>query len=297
MRRFGSNRISGLMDKLGMDDDTPIEHNLISKTIENAQTKVEGHNFDLRKHLVEYDDVMNKHREVIYARRRKLLSGENLREHMLDLIEGQVELIVTVNMPEDKHLEPDYEAMLESFKGLVARDPGLTVRDIQDRPAEEIVEILLSKAEQIYEAREKEMGAEQMRTVERLVLLEKIDRLWIEHLTAMDHMRQGIGLQAFGQRDPLVAYKTEGYNMFQQLLTNIDYDVAHAIFRAQLVSAFYQPAVQPGMTNHPSEARQPIRRESQKIGRNAPCPCGSGKKYKQCCGAPAAVKRAAAVRG
>ncbi len=289
LRRFGSNRISGLMDKLGMDDETPIEHNLISKTIENAQTKVEGHNFDLRKHLVEYDDVMNKHREVIYEERRKLLAGEDLKKNVLDLIEHQIVVLVEANMPLDKHEQPDYDEILRAFSGIVG-DPSISVRDIQDRSTEEVVDILVDRADEIYNKREEEMGEEQMRTLERLVMLQVIDKLWVEHLTSMDHMRQGIGLQAYGQRDPLVEYKTEGYRMFQALLQNIEYDVAHMIFNVRLAPIMARPAPQIGQTNHPAEGG-PVRRKAKgKVGRNDPCPCGSGKKYKNCHGASSAVR-------
>ncbi len=292
LRRFGSNRISGLMDKLGMDDETPIEHGLISKTIENAQTKVEGHNFDLRKHLVEYDDVMNRHREVIYAERRKLLDGENLKQHTLDLIEHQIEVLVEANMPIDRHETPDYDEILRAFGGVVG-DPMMSVRDIQDRSSEEMVEIFSDRSEEIYNKREEEMGEEQLRTLERLVMLQVIDKLWVEHLTSMDHMRQGIGLQAYGQRDPLVEYKTEGFRMFQALLQNIEYDVAHMIFNVRLAPIMARPAPQIGQTNHPQEAG-PVRRKAKgKVGRNDPCPCGSGKKFKNCHGASSAVQRTA----
>ncbi len=290
LRRFGSNRISGLMDKLGMDDETPIEHGLISKTIENAQTKVEGHNFDLRKHLVEYDDVMNRHREVIYAERRKLLDGENLKQHMLDLIEHQVEVLVEANMPVDRHETPDYDEILRAFGGVVG-DPNMSVRDIQDRSSEEIADILSEQAEAIYNKREEEMGEDQMRTLERLVMLQVIDKLWVEHLTSMDHMRQGIGLQAYGQRDPLVEYKSEGFRMFQALLQNIEYDVSHMIFNVRLAPIMARPAQQIGQTNHPQEAGPVRRKATGKVGRNDPCPCGSGKKYKNCHGASSAVRR------
>jgi preprotein translocase subunit SecA len=294
MRRFGSNRISGLMDKLGIDDDTPIEHGLISKTIENAQTKVEGHNFDLRKHLVEYDDVMNKHREVIYEERRKILDGEDLKQNVLDLIEHQIQVLVEANLGADRHEDPDYDEILRAFSGIVG-EPGIGIRDIQGRSDEEIIDVLTERAEEIYDKREEELGVEQMRTLERLVMLQVIDKLWVEHLTSMDHMRQGIGLQAYGQRDPLVEYKTEGFRMFQALLQNIEYDVAHMIFSVRLAPVMARPEPIIGRTNHPEEAGPVRKKAAQKVGRNDPCPCGSGKKYKNCHGAPSAVRRAAGV--
>ncbi len=276
MRRFGrtASRAHGALRHRRR---TPIEHGLVSKVIENAQTKVEGHNFDLRKHVVQYDDVMNKQREVIYGERRKLLDGEDLKRNVLDLIEHQVEVLVEANMPVDRHDDPNYEEILRAFGGVVG-DPGISVRDIQDRSTEEVIEILTERAEEIYNRREEEMGAEQMRTLERLVMLQVIDKLWVEHLTSMDHMRQGIGLQAYGQRDPLVEYKAEGFRMFQALLQNIEYDVAHMIFNVRLAPIMARPAPQIGQTNHPAEG-EPVRRKAKgKVGRNDPCPCGHGKK-------------------
>ena len=297
LRRFGSDRVTGLMDKLGLDDETPIEHGLISRTIENAQTKVEGYNFDMRKHLVEYDDVINKHREVIYAERGKIIRGESLKEQVLDIIHRQIEVLVTAHWPDDRHETPDHAEIVRAFQGVVGPAVTLAVRDLQDRPRDEVVEFLYDKAEEEYERLEAEHSVDVQRMVERLVMLHVVDRLWIEHLTGMDDMRQGIGLQAYGQRDPLVAYKTEGYQAFQQLLQNIEYDVAHLIYTARPTPALIRPVIQPGFTNHPAEQGTVRKKSERKIGRNDPCPCGSGKKYKNCHGAPAAVKRAAAARG
>ncbi|HET9017526.1 MAG TPA: preprotein translocase subunit SecA [Thermomicrobiaceae bacterium] len=297
LRRFGSDRVTGLMDKLGLDDETPIEHGLISKTIENAQTKVEGHNFDMRKHLVEYDDVINKHREVIYAERGKIIRGDNLKDHVLDIIHRQIEVLVAAHWPEDRHETPDYDEIVRSFLGIVGPSVTLTTRDLQDRHQDEVVELLYDKAVEEYERLEVDHGVDVQRMVERLVMLHVVDRLWIEHLTGMDDMRQGIGLQAYGQLDPLVAYKTEGYQAFQQLLQNIEYDVAHLIYTARPTPALIRPVIQPGFTNQPVEAGPTRKKLERKIGRNDPCPCGSGKKYKNCHGAPSAVKRAAAARG
>ena len=284
LRRFGSDRITGIMDRLGMDDDTPIEHPLITKTIESAQTKVEGYNFDLRKHLVEYDDVVNKHREVIYAERRKIIQGENLRQNVLDMVRRQIERIVASSTESERFGEFDYEEILRGFAGLLGDTDGLTPRDLEGRSKGELVEFLYDRALARYEKREREMGEETMRTLERLVMLRVLDQLWVEHLTEMDHMRHGIGLQAYGQRDPLVAYKTEGYRMFQQLLQNIEYDVTHMIYKVQIQPALARPVLQPGVENRAGDGVGPARKK-QKIGRNDPCPCGSGKKYKHCHGA------------
>ena len=298
LKVFGSDRITVIMDKLGMEEDEPIEHNLISKTIESAQTKVEGHNFDLRKHLVEYDDVMNKHREIIYAERKKILKGENLKDHALDLIFQQIEVMVTANWPDERHAEPDSGEILGAFHAMVGRETDLSVEELQNLGHDDLVDLLCRKAEEEYEKREAEHGSETMRTLERLVMLRVIDRLWIEHLTAMDDMRRGIGLQAYGQRDPLVSYKTEGYGMFQALLQNIQYDVAHMIYKVRIAPALTRPVMQPGVTNHPAEQQAPVKKKAkEKVGRNAPCPCGSGKKYKLCHGSPNAVAQASGARG
>jgi preprotein translocase subunit SecA len=286
MRRFGSDRIGGLMERLGLDDDQPIEHGMISKSIENAQTKVEGHNFDIRKHVVEYDDVMNKHREVIYAIRRRILEGENLRERMLDMLESQVGIVVSAHSDAN---DIDAGEIIRGYRAIVPMST-ISTSDIEGMLPERVEELLVQDAHRFYEIKEKETGEESMRFLERAVMLNVIDKLWREHLTIMDDMRQGIGLQAYGQRDPLVSYKTEGFEMFEQLLANIDYDTAHKIFFASIQRAPVVQAPRALSTNHPEEGQSSPQRKKTKIGRNDPCWCGSGKKYKQCHGAPAAQR-------
>ncbi len=286
MRRFASERIANLMGRLGIDDDMPIEHGIISKTIENAQTKVEGHNFDIRKHVVEYDDVMNRQREVIYANRRRALTGENLRERMQDMIARQVSVLVAANWPEGTREEPDYSEIMRSYKAIVANTP-LSEAELAGKSQEEVEDILLADAEAAYVKKEQNVGEEWMRKIERAVILSVTDRLWRQHLTQMDDMRQGVGLQAYAQRDPLVAYKTNGFEMFEVLLRNIEYDIVHQIYGVTIERA---PAVAPRrnlVTNQPAEdgSQRPQKLQSTKqTGRNAPCPCGSGKKYKHCHG-------------
>ncbi|WP_038039056.1 preprotein translocase subunit SecA [Thermorudis peleae] len=294
LRRFGSDRIQGLLDRLGVDDDTPIEHPLVSRTIESAQTKVEGYNFDLRKHLVEYDNVINKHREVIYAERRKIIQGENLRDNVLAMIERQVAQMVEQAFTRESTEGPDVEGLARAFCGLLNDPAAVTPAELSGRSADEVKELLQERALARYAAREAELGEETMRTLERLVMLRVIDQLWVEHLTEMEHMRQSIGLQAYGQIDPLVAYKTEGYRMFQQLLKNIEYDVSHLMYRVQLAPAITRPVLQGGVPNRSGDGNGSRPAKKRKVGRNDPCPCGSGKKYKQCClpkelGARAAV--------
>lgn len=294
LRRFGSDRIQGLLNRLGVDDDTPIEHPLVSRTIESAQTKVEGYNFDLRKHLVEYDNVINKHREVIYAERRKIIQGENLRDNVLAMIERQVAQMVEQAFTRESTEGPDVEGLARACCGLLNDPAAVTPAELSGRSADEVKEMLQERALARYAAREAELGEETMRTLERLVMLRVIDQLWVEHLTEMEHMRQSIGLQAYGQIDPLVAYKTEGYRMFQQLLKNIEYDVSHLMYRVQLAPAITRPVLQGGVPNRSGDGNGSRPAKKRKVGRNDPCPCGSGKKYKQCClprelGARAAV--------
>jgi preprotein translocase subunit SecA len=280
LKRVGTERIQGLLEKLGMDDEHPIESPLVSRMIEEAQKKIEGYNFDLRKHLVEYDSVINKQREVIYGDRRKIVMGEDMREHVLDMVRRQLEK--AVKQAFESADEPDPESVLRAFAGIVSDPDGLTPRDLEERDENELTEFLWQRALARYERREQEFGPETMRVIERLVLLQVMDRLWIEHLTEMEHMRHEVGLQAYGQLDPLVVYKREGYRMFQQLLENLEYDVARLIYRVQLAAALQRPVMQIGTPNQGGDGAGPARKK-QKVGRNDPCPCGSGKKYKHCC--------------
>ncbi len=293
MRRFGSDRIQGVMGRLGMDDDTPIEAGIISRSIESAQTKVEGYNFDLRKHVVQYDDVMNKQREVIYADRRKVIAGEPMRDRLLDMIADELITIVDTHWPEERGEEPDVRGIIQASAQILPPDVISTLKpeELETLSKEEMHGYLTNLAEDAYEAKEKKLGAETMRQVERLVFLSTSDRLWIDHLTQMDEMRQGIGLQAYGQKDPLIAYKTEGYRMFQGLIGNLQHDVARQIYHVEIVRPMRPRPMEEAVTNRTDdgEERKPRRApaKSQKIGRNDPCFCGSGKKYKNCHGAGA----------
>lgn len=285
MRRFGSERIAGLMGRLGMDDSTPIEHRLISKSIESAQTKTEGHNFDIRKHVVQYDDVMNRHREVIYGDRREIVAGEDMNDRVMGFIGGEIEKLVEAQFPEKGAGDPDYDALYSAYTGLIPSSK-LKAAALEGLGREDLVELLEEDAGVAYAEVEARFGPETMRTVERRVMLMTIDKLWVEHLTAMDELREGVGLQAYGQRDPLVVYKTEGYTMFQRLLDNVQHDVVHTIYRIQPVIA-QQPVrtrlSEETTTNRGEDASAP--RRNRTPGRNEPCWCGSGKKYKYCHGA------------
>jgi preprotein translocase subunit SecA len=299
MQRFGSDRIGSLMDRLGMAEDEPIEHGIITKSIENAQTKVEGHNFDRRKNVVQYDDVMNKHREYIYGDRRKIVMGDDISEKVQDMIEAELEAVIASHTDE-KTGAVDLDAVTEAFNALIPGD-RLDRADLEGKDGEELFNTLADIADDAYDALEEQFGEEMMRTVERRVLLAVIDRLWVDHLTQMDELRQGVGLQAYGQRDPLVVYKTEGFRMFGQLQRNVQHDLVRSIFRVQPVIA--QQPVRTAITESETSTNAPqevdaggtVRRKGKKVRPNEPCPCGSGKKYKHCHGAPARRSQASPV--
>jgi preprotein translocase subunit SecA len=229
MRIFGSERLAGFMDTLGMDDSVPIENKLVSRSLESAQKKVEGHNFDTRKQLVEYDDVMNRHREVIYARRRKALAATSLRDDILSMIDNQVANQLTVHT-NARTGEMDQVALREAINNLVPVDDALAAELAAAHPSE-IPGLVRARAEATYAARLEQYGSEVMRMMERYVYVSALDRLWIDHLDAMENLRGGIGLRAIGQRDPLVEYKREGYRMFKQLLSLLDAEIASTIFK------------------------------------------------------------------
>ncbi|MDQ3411760.1 MAG: preprotein translocase subunit SecA [Chloroflexota bacterium] len=295
MRRFGSARIGGLMDRFGMEEDVPIEHGVISKSIENAQVKVEGHNFDLRKHVVQYDDVMNKHREVIFRDRREVVSGEDMFDRVWEMVEAEVASVVDAHFGDGRDTHTDYEEMYRSYGALIPTT-DLDLEAIEGLPRDELADQLIDDAAAAYDEVEERFGEENMRKVERHVMLAVIDRLWIEHLTAMDELREGVGLQAYGQKDPLIVYKTEGFKLFQTLLDHIQHDVVRTMFRVQPVVA--QQPIQTQLTEQAakpspvsrgsangSENGKPEPRRVKKVGANEPCPCGSGRKFKHCHGA------------
>jgi preprotein translocase subunit SecA len=292
MRRFGGERIQGIMNWAGMDENTPIENRLISRSIENAQTKVEGFNFDIRKHLVDYDDVINKQREIIYGERHKILSGADLRSNILDMVKAVIEVETDKFLKVPGGEEPDFAALIGAIKNIFpAVPPEITPEALSQMRTEEVVDKFVQTADELYAKKEEEVGPANMRTLERLVMLRVIDTLWVEHLTAVDYLRQGIGLEAAGQQDPLVAYKRRSSIMFEELRDAIRDDVAHLIYRVSIVKpgapGQAAPAPSSPMTKivgKPGE-KKPSLQPGHKVGRNEACPCGSGKKYKRCHGA------------
>ncbi|MGI6209854.1 MAG: preprotein translocase subunit SecA, partial [Anaerolineae bacterium] len=283
MRRFGGDNVRGLMDKLGVEEDVPIVHGLVSKAIESAQTRVEGHNFDIRKHVLQFDDVVNTQREVIYEQRRQVLSEGDLRSVVWGMVEAEIAQAVQSHL---NGSDWDLEGLLTDAGSLIPLPATLTPRDLEGLEAAQIEERFLELAREAYDAKEHQYGPEAMRQLERMVILRAVDTRWVRHLTDLDALREGIGLRAFGHQDPLVAYKREAHTMFDELNATIQRDVVSAIFRAQLVSA-PRAAVDPQRlrTNRGDGggARTPARASAQsKVGRNDPCWCGSGKKYKHC---------------
>ncbi len=296
MRRFGGATIAGLMDRLGLEEDIPLEHGMVTRAIENAQQKVEAYNFDIRKHVVEYDDVLNRQRDVVYGDRDRVLSDENLKSLIMEWVEETLVGLTEETLSGDPR-EWDVETLRQQVERIFPMPADFSWDEIErltDR--EEIVDHLMSLAEAAYDFKEQELGHELMRTLERVWILTVMDRLWIQHLTAIDDLREGIGLRAYGQRDPLVEYKVEAARMFDELLGAIRSEVVFTIYHLQI----QQPPPPPpptrtafenngarttnGRNGSDGAVRQPAQ-VGAKIGRNDPCPCGSGKKYKKCHGA------------
>ncbi|WP_422447595.1 preprotein translocase subunit SecA [Thermoanaerobacterium sp. DL9XJH110] len=287
MRLFGSDNIKGIMDKLGLEEDQPIEHPLITRAIENAQKKVEARNFDIRKHVLEYDDVMNTQREVIYSQRRKVLEEENLKDSIKDMIVQVVDRLLDIYAGKEIHPEEwDLKGLSEYLADIFQIKGEILPGDVEKMSREDVRQSIIEKALSAYERKEAELGAETMRELERFIMLKVVDQKWMDHIDAMDQLREGIGLRAYGQRDPLVEYKIEGYEMFQEMIKNIQEDTLRYLFRMQVKTAPQRQQKTYNVTySHggSDEKPQPVRKE-KKIGRNDPCPCGSGKKYKKCCG-------------
>ncbi|MBN1151589.1 MAG: preprotein translocase subunit SecA [Dehalococcoidia bacterium] len=284
MRRFGGDRVKSLMQWAGMDEETPIEHPMVTKALANAQVQTEGYHFDVRKHLVEYDDVLNKHREVIYAERRKVISATDLKDNVLSMLSEELRQIVS-NRVDSNLGEMDREGLVQDLQRFIP----LTVEQVgalfESLPPGDLLEEMVQRVTELgvkaYEHREEELGSQPMRMAERLVMLHVIDRLWMDHLMAMEYMRQGIGLRAVAQQQPLVVYKKEGHALFQGMLEGIKHEVPAAMFRVSVKAQ--QPNARP--QPRPLAAKPPAVVAGKKVGRNDPCPCGSGKKYKHCCGA------------
>lgn len=317
LRIFGSERLSGLMQRLGMEDGQPIEHKWVTRAIENAQRKVEAHNFDIRKHLLEYDDVMNKQREVIYQQRRQCLEGRGLKEIVFAMLEEVLDDILVVYVNSEMHPEEwDLEGLRETMWNKLALRLNLdrakdtiSLDGRKDGPLpigqlkrDSLREALLNALQRTYENKEKRYGEAMIRHLEKMIMLQIIDTQWKDHLLNMDYLKEGIGLRGYGQRDPLNEYKKEGYEMFMAMVQRIKEEATEYLFKAELQQEApleHRRAARQRIIEHRGEfatasagagggdgqAPQPVRRVGPKVGRNEPCPCGSGKKYKKCCAA------------
>ena len=294
MRRFGGDRIKSMMGWTGISEDTPIENRLITKSISGAQVKVESYHFDIRKNLLEFDDVLNKQREVIYLDRGRTLAGDNLKERIVEMLRQEFLDLMRKHLPDRHGDDWNVPAFLNDLRLICPAPSELNTEEEVYRFGQgEIRRKLLDHAEKVYDEREVEIGSEQMRAIERLLLLRAIDTHWVNHLTAMENLRTGIGLHAYGQRDPLVAYRTEGHKMFQELTKRMQSDVVHTLFHINITqqsgngSRRQAPATASPMAAVNPKGRDVLPGGTRKIGRNAQCPCGSGKKYKRCHGANA----------
>ena len=301
LRIFGSERISHIMDRLGIEEDQPIEHRLVTRAIESAQRKVEAHNFEIRKHLLEYDNVMNKQREVIYSQRREVLGSEDLKETVMEMIEEEGEGLVDFYTDEKEHpeewdLKPLQDAFYQQFSFKWSA-PSTKENGIR---RDQLIEAIVEKAKEVYQKKEEEFGAATLRYLERVIMLQSIDFHWKDHLLAIDQLKEGIGLRGYGQRDPLIEYQKEAYQMFLEMLDRIKKDTVEKLFAVQMAKeeqavenvklerkqTFVMSrgeAAQGGGGKTESGKGVTVRREGKKVGRNDPCPCGSGKKYKRCC--------------
>jgi preprotein translocase subunit SecA len=289
------------MDRLGIEEDQPIEHNLVTKAIENAQRKVEAHNFEIRKHLLEYDNVMNQQREVIYSQRREVLVSENLKEPVMEMIEEQTEGLIDLYTeekvhPEDWDLKGLSDAIYQQFS--FRWTPSFGEDDGLNR--ESLKEMILERAKEVYQKKEEEFGEGTLRYLEKMIMLQSTDYHWKDHLLAIDQLKEGIGLRGYGQKDPRIEYQKEAYQMFLEMLDRIKRDTIEKLFAIQIAKeeevkemklprkqTFFLSRGGEAGTNAGGETESgkgvTVRRDGKKVGRNDPCPCGSGKKYKKCC--------------
>ena len=315
LRLFGGERMQKLVDRMGLEEDEAIEAGMLSRAIEGAQKKVEGKNFDIRKYVLQYDNVMNKQREIIYEERRKVLFGEDLREYIINMMKTIVNAIIDPIVVDSKFPEEwDFETMNKNLRKITANYRGKsshTAEELRDMTEESLRESVIAEFEKLYELKEAEIGAEQMREVERMILLRVVDNLWMDHIDAMDQLKSGIGLRALGQQDPAAAYAKEGFDMFEQMISAIQEDTVKYCYNVTVETRTERKAIMeaekatksdfveddtvramqgegqlPEGAQVPERENKPetYRRDQPKVGRNDPCPCGSGKKYKNCCG-------------
>ncbi|MFN3406356.1 MAG: SEC-C metal-binding domain-containing protein, partial [Caldimicrobium sp.] len=297
-RLFGSEKLKTFMEKLGLPEGEPLEHPWLNKAIEQAQKKVEAYHFDIRKHLLEYDDVMNKQRETIYSQRKEILKSESIRDWIISMVEETVQELGDLHLTEERNFTPEtLEPLITNFKEIFNFQPSLT----EIKTKTEITNFLRQEALKVYETREKTFGPDLMRNLEKYFLLTTIDTLWKEHLLLLDQVKEAVGLRGYGQKNPLQEYKKEAFQLFVELMRKIRITTLSYLYRVEIkeeAEKIEQMVLEEGEIDEEKlqykredlfedkstagEKPQPIR--AQKIGRNDPCPCGSGKKYKKCCG-------------
>ncbi|MBS4178308.1 preprotein translocase subunit SecA [Lederbergia citrea] len=289
MRRFGSDNMKSMMQRLGMDDSQPIQSKMVSKAVESAQKRVEGNNFDARKQLLSYDDVLRQQREIIYQQRNDVMESENLRSIVENMIKAVIDRAVAAHTPANEEEEQwNLQGIIDYVNANLLPEGDLTVADLQRRDPEEMVNLIFEKVLIRYDEKEELLTPEQMREFEKVILLRSVDTKWIDHIDAMEQLRQGIHLRAYGQIDPLREYQSEGFAMFESMVTAIEEDAAKYVMKAEIRNNLEREEVAKGQAVNPKEEggevkRKPVRKE-ESVGRNAPCPCGSGKKYKNCHG-------------
>ncbi|WP_018394602.1 preprotein translocase subunit SecA [Bacillus sp. 37MA] len=289
MRRFGSDNMKSMMEKLGMDDSQPIQSKMVSRAVESAQKRVEGNNFDARKRLLEYDDVLRQQREIIYKQRDEVLDSENLRTIMEEMVTKEIASTIAVHANDGDEAELfDVSGITDTVNANLLEEDALTEEELRGKDLDAISGIIWDKVAARYDAREEQLGFEQMREFEKVVLLRAVDSKWINHIDAMDQLRQGIHLRAYGQIDPLREYQNEGFAMFEAMIEAINAEASKYVMKAEIRSNLERQEVAKGQAVNPKEdegvkKKKPLRKAPE-IGRNEPCPCGSGKKYKNCHG-------------
>ena len=289
MRRFGSDNMKSMMMRLGMDDSQPIQSKMVTKAVESAQKRVEGNNFDARKQLLQYDDVLRQQREIIYNQRNEVLESDHLREIVEKMIQSTVDRVVSVHTPKaEEEEEWNLQGIIDYVHANLLTEGDVAITDLRDKEPEEMVELMMEKVKMRYNEKEEQMAEDQMREFEKVVLLRAVDSKWIDHIDAMDQLRQGIHLRAYGQIDPLREYQNEGFMMFERMIEAIEEDASKYIMKAEIRNNLERQQVAQGEAVNPKEDGEKVKRKPVKkgpsVGRNEPCPCGSGKKYKHCCG-------------
>ncbi|KAB2336801.1 preprotein translocase subunit SecA [Cytobacillus depressus] len=289
MRRFGSDNMKSMMERLGMDDSQPIQSKMVSRAVESAQKRVEGNNFDARKQLLSYDDVLRQQREILYAQRNEVLESENLREIVEKMIVTSLERNIEAFSPNTGDEEEwNYQGLVDYINGNLLHEGDITINDLQGKESDEMIDAIFAKVKERYDEKEEVLQPEQMREFEKVIVLRGVDSKWTDHIDAMDQLRQGIHLRAYGQIDPLREYQQEGFAMFEQMVAAIEEDVAKYIMKAEIRNNLERQEVAKGQAVNPKEDGEKVKKKPAvrqiSVGRNDPCICGSGKKFKNCCG-------------